>query len=102
MARSRGTRSTGQRRAEAIEPWLPPERQWAGLNWPGFLCAQAAGVLASGPPSGCALGTCLLAVWLLRAVRAGHLPSRARGLRGAGDGAARRPGQAGTDQLRAA
>ena len=45
---------------------IPPAPQRAGLTWPVFLRAQAAGVLASAPAIGLALGTCLLAVGTLR------------------------------------
>jgi hypothetical protein len=58
---------------------IPPAPQRAGLTWPGLLRAQAAGVLASGPTIGRALGTGLLAVWLRRAVLMGKLPPSARG-----------------------
>lgn len=54
---------------------LPPAPRRAGLTWPVFLRAQAAGILASAPATGRALGTCLLAAWMLRVVLAGYLPS---------------------------
>ena len=60
---------------------IPPAPQRAGLTWPVFLRAQAAGILASAPAIGRALGTCLLAVWLLRVVLTGHLPPSHRGRR---------------------
>jgi hypothetical protein len=55
---------------------IPPAPQRAGLTWPVFLRAQAAGILASAPVPGRALGTCLLTVWLLRIVLGGHAASR--------------------------
>jgi hypothetical protein len=58
---------------------VPPAPQRAGLTWPVFLRAQAAGVLASGPTPGRAIGIGLLAVWLRRAVLMGKLPSSAGG-----------------------
>ena len=54
---------------------VPPAAARAGLIWPVFLRARAAGVLASVPAPGRALGTCLLAVWLLRVVLAGPVRS---------------------------
>jgi hypothetical protein len=53
---------------------VPPAPQRAGLTWPGFLRAQAAGILASAPVPGRALGTCLLAAWMLRVVLVGRPP----------------------------
>jgi hypothetical protein len=55
---------------------VPPAPPRAGLTWPVFLRAQAAGILASAPVAGRALGTCLLTVWLLRVVLGGHIPAR--------------------------
>jgi hypothetical protein len=55
---------------------IPPAPQRAGLTWPVFLRAQAAGILASAPAPGRALGTCLLTVWLLRVALGGHAVSR--------------------------
>ena len=56
---------------------IPPAPRRAGLTWPVFLRAQAAGILASAPAPGRALGTGLLTVWLLRVVFGGPMPARA-------------------------
>jgi hypothetical protein len=55
---------------------IPPAPQRAGLTWPVFLRAQAAAILVSAPVLGRTLGTCLLTVWLLRAVLGGHMAAR--------------------------